>query len=256
MSYPSYQKNSFYNQPKQPLTKRNDILDRSSFHQNIENQFNIQRPYNVCNTEQSDYGYGTPEKDFNNRYQSYQREEEPKCQNENDRNVDRYKSYISSTQRLTEINSQNYLNYIMNQKKNAHSRYLSQSHQLTTPINDSYPQQKSSPISSLYNRSRLNEITNPDMYYKQSNMDYIKYREQQRNYLNSNYDLMVNNGNYKKKLDVNPYNVNSSSTSLGESMLVHNTILNPLPNYTYNKYFDEEFKRQNGKKKCNSSFIV
>lgn len=87
-------------------------------------------------------------------------------------------------------------------------------------------------------------------------MDYIKYREQQRNYLNSNYDLMVNNGNYKKKLDVNPYNVNSSSTSLGESMLVHNTILNPLPNYTYNKYFDEEFKRQNGKKKCNSSFIV
>ena len=107
----------------------------------------------------------------------------------------------------------------MNQKKNAHSRYLSQSHQLTTPINDSYPQQKSSPISSLYNRSRLNEITNPDMYYKQSNMDYIKYREQQRNYLNSNYDLMVNNGNYKKKLDVNPYNVNSSSTSLGNQCL-------------------------------------
>ena len=132
MSYPSYQKKSFYNQPKQPLTKRNDVLDRSSFHQNIENQFNIQRPYNVCNTEQSDYGYGTPEKDFNNRYQSHQREEEPKFQNENDRNVDRYKSYISSTQRLTEINSQNYLNYIMNQKKNAHSRYLSQSHQLTT----------------------------------------------------------------------------------------------------------------------------
>ena len=62
MSYPSYQKNSFYNRPKQPLTKRNDVLDRSSFHQNIENQFNIQRPYNVCNTEQSDYGYGTPEK--------------------------------------------------------------------------------------------------------------------------------------------------------------------------------------------------
>lgn len=141
----------------------------------------------------------------------------------------------------------------MNQKKNAHSRYLSQSQHLpTAAINDSYPQQKTSPISSLYNR----EITNPDMYYKQSNMDYIKYREQQRNYLNSDYDLMVNNGNYKKKLDVNPYNVNSSSTSLGESRLVHNTILNPLPNYTYNKYFDEEFKRQNGKKKCNSSFIV
>ena len=48
MSYPSYQKNSFYNQPKQPLTKRNDVLDRSSFHQNIENQFNIQRPYNYA----------------------------------------------------------------------------------------------------------------------------------------------------------------------------------------------------------------
>ena len=85
MSYPCYQKNSFYNQPKQPLTKRNDVLDRSSFHQNIENQFNIQRPYNVRNTEQSDYGYGTPEKDFNNRYQSYQREEEPKFQNENEK---------------------------------------------------------------------------------------------------------------------------------------------------------------------------
>lgn len=71
----------------------------------------------------------------------------------------------TSKQRLTEINSQNYLNYIMNQKKNAHSRYLSQSQQLpTAPINDSYPQQKTSPISSLYNRSRLNEITNPDIY--------------------------------------------------------------------------------------------
>ena len=94
------------------------------------------------------------------------------------------------------------------------------------------------------------------MYYKQSNQDYIKYKEQQRNYLNSNYELMINNGNYKKKLDVNPYNVNSSKTTLGESTLIHNTILNPLPNYTYNKYFDEEYKRNHSKRRSNSSFIV
>lgn len=245
---------------------------------------NLQKPYNVLNNDQPIFdklnnssmninNYNpTPsaEKNSNNTYYNnnrYQLEEEPTFTYENERNINQYKSYILSKQKLTELNSQNYMNYILQQKKNrSRSPFVSRGEYLPSNVgetpsfsefnNISNSYKKPTPITSLYNRSRLNEITNPDMYYKQSNQDYIKYKEQQRNYLNSNYELMINNGNYKKKLDVNPYNVNSSKTTLGESTLIHNTILNPLPNYTYNKYFDEEYKRNHSKRRSNSSFLV
>ena len=195
---------------------------------------------------------------FNNRYP----EEEPTFQEENERNINQYKNYILAKQKLTELNSQNYMNYIINQRKSnrARSPYVSRSESSVSPLSQTVNEQPSyqNPLNDQfikqYNRSRLNEITNPELYYKQSNKDYIRYREQERKYLNSNYELMIKNGNYKKKLDVNPYNKNSSSTSLGESQLIHNTILNPLPNYSYNKYFNEEYKKH-GKKRSSSSFM-
>ena len=195
---------------------------------------------------------------FNNRYP----EEEPTFQAENERNINQYKNYILAKQKLTELNSQNYMNYIINQRKSNRSRspYVSRSESSVSPLSQTVNEQPSyqNPLNDQfikqYNRSRLNEITNPELYYKQSNKDYIRYREQERKYLNSNYELMIKNGNCKKKLDVNPYNKNSSSTSLGESQLIHNTSLNPLPNYSYNKYFDEEYKKH-GKKRSSSSFM-
>lgn len=46
----------------------------------------------------------------------------------------------------------------------------------------------------------------------------------------------------KKKIgEINPYNLHNPS--LGESMLAHNTILNPVCNYTHNKYILRPFKK-------------
>jgi hypothetical protein len=43
-----------------------------------------------------------------------------------------------------------------------------------------------------------------------------------------------------KKINVNPFNKESSIGLLGRSTLMHNTILNPVPNFSYNKYFEKE----------------
>ena len=232
----------------------------------------LQKPYNVFNTEQPLYekmqtnqtstssysNQSSQYSPYNNRYP----EEEPTFQEENQRNINQYKNYILAKQKLTELNSHNYMNYIINQRKTnrARSPFFSRSESITSPLSQTVNEQASyqNPLNEQfikqYNKSRRNEITNPDLYYKQSNQDYLRYREQERKYLNSNYELMIKNGNYKKKLDVNPYNKNSSTTSLGESKLIHNTILNPIPNYSYNKYFDEDYNRH-GKNRSSSSFL-
>ena len=50
-------------------------------------------------------------------------------------------------------------------------------------------------------------------------------------------------------LQINPFNsLHSSFKSLGESKLAHNPILNPVPNYEYNKYFNMRFNTEKEKK--------
>ena len=179
----------------------------------------------------------------------------------------RYLNYIQTKQETTERNSKHYLDYLIRERKGKRTN-LPCTHEpfpsdreiyLHTNNSDnkfkyncassynkpllSYNDQlhnKSAldnPISSVYSRSgRLNEITNPNMYYKIGSQDYLQYKEQQKNYLNSNLEVMLNNKRKKQEITVNPYNPVSSYYNLGKSALQNNTILNPLPNYKYNKY--------------------
>ena len=55
---------------------------------------------------------------YNNRYP----EEEPTFQEENQRNINQYKNYILAKHKLTELNSHNYMNYIINQRKTNRAR--------------------------------------------------------------------------------------------------------------------------------------
>ena len=238
--------------PQDNTHYQNNNLHFINSNQQYVNQYPFQRKHN--NEIINEYVNENPNYD----------KEEPKFQNENEKNINEYLNYIQTKQKLTERNSKNYLDFIINERKEKRARspyiyYVSphaQENPSSTIINESnynnipiYPKSPSSsslynepdyrnkPILSLYSRSsRLNEVTNPNKYYNIGSREYLKYKEQQRNYLNSNFEMMLN---YKKNKDiiVNPYNKSSSLSELGDSKLQHNTILNPLPNYTYNKYF-------------------
>ena len=86
------------------------------------------------------------------------------------------------------------------------------------------------------------EITNPELYLKKANGDFYKYRAESKKYLDYNQKILENQNKYNKtdNINVNPFNNSSSSASLGRSNLVYNTILNPIPNFSYNKYFEKE----------------
>jgi len=86
------------------------------------------------------------------------------------------------------------------------------------------------------------EITNPDYYYQRNNKDYYKYRMEQKKYLDYNYEIMKNKLNKKKKEpDINPYNsINNQAFENGKTDLLHNPILNPINNYSYNRYLEKE----------------
>ena len=87
-------------------------------------------------------------------------------------------------------------------------------------------------------KGRTNEITNPDLFYKQASDDYYNYRQEQKKFLNYNLLTIQNNYFKKKEINVNPYNKGSSSDLLGNTFLKHNPILNPSPSFGY-KYFDQ-----------------
>lgn len=88
---------------------------------------------------------------------------------------------------------------------------------------------------------RLNEITNPELFYKIKSGDYFRYRLQQKEFLDYNFN-MIQNKNTRKDIDINPYNPNIA-TNLGKSNLLHNTILDPLPNYSYNRYLENQLHK-------------
>lgn len=236
---------------------QNNNFNYINSNQQYVNQYPFQRKHN--NEIINEYANENPHYD----------KEEPKFQTENEKNINEYLNYIQKKQKLTERNSKNYLDYIINERKEKRARspyiyYASPHHpqenQSSNIINENnynntpiYPKSPSSsslssfykepdyqnkPILSLYSRSsRLNEVTNPNRYYNIGSKEYLKYKEQQRNYLNSNFEMMLNHNKKNKDIIVNPYNKSSSLSELGDSKLQHNTILNPLPNYTYNKYF-------------------
>ena len=85
-------------------------------------------------------------------------------------------------------------------------------------------------------KGRTSEIINPEKFFQNENENYLKFKEEQKRYLDFNYNMMLNR---KKNLLVNPYNKRSSLSELGKSFLLNNPILNPFPNYS-NKYLCQD----------------
>ena len=124
---------------------------------------------------------------------------------------------------------------------------------------DSIIQNKNFPIS-LSNStnfdfsSRSGEITNPNYFFQRNNKDYYKYRLEQKKYLDYNYEIIKNrlNKRSKREPDINPYNpINNQVFENGKSDLLHNPILNPINNYSYNKYLEKEVNLGNRYKDIN-----
>ncbi|MCQ2819923.1 MAG: hypothetical protein MJ252_21875 [archaeon] len=180
--------------------------------------------------------------------------------------INAYKSY-DRNKNLYEAES--YLNY-MNEKKNSkvfspykryNSPFLNNSMATGRSINDTqniYNNMMRNSNSfggistSEVRRSRVNEITKQDLYFKLHG-DYQVYKEEQKKFLKYNYDLMQRQNLGKKYIDINPFNP-LINENLGKSTLIHNTILNPLNNFTYNKYLESQLKKLgkiNGEEKRN-----
>ena len=103
---------------------------------------------------------------------------------------------------------------------------------------------------------RSGEITNPNYFFQRNNRDYYKYRLEQKKYLDYNYQIIKNrlNKRSKREPDINPYNpINEQPFENGKSDLLHNPILNPINNYSYNKYLEKEVNLGNRYRKSLSN---
>ena len=135
-----------------------------------------------------------------------------------------------------------------------------------TIINDRYLGNTENPLNlkqlpnslsmrSLQYANRKSEITNPELYYKRNNEDYNKYRAELRQYLDYNYQVLMDNKrtNKKKEVNINPYNPIDADFEHYKTDLTHNPILNPVNNYSFNKYLEKEIKGIN-KNSVSSTF--
>ena len=103
---------------------------------------------------------------------------------------------------------------------------------------------------------RSGEITNPNYFFQRNNRDYYKYRLEQKKYLDYNYQIIKNrlNKRNKREPDINPYNpIDEQKFENGKSDLLHNPILNPINNYSYNKYLEKEVNLGNRYRKSFSN---
>ena len=168
---------------------------------NIQNNFNHNYGININNN----YNNNNLNNNINNNYNNL---------NDNNYNNNNLSNNINNNN----LNNNNNMNLIP----------VSQSYQLSNNYRDDFIM-----------KGRTNEITNPDLFYKQASDDYYNYRQEQKKFLNYNLLTIQNNYFKKKEINVNPYNKGSSSDLLGNTFLKHNPILNPSPSFGY-KYFDRE----------------
>ncbi|MCQ2818583.1 MAG: hypothetical protein MJ252_15045 [archaeon] len=140
--------------------------------------------------------------------------------------------------------SQNY----GNPYENYHNRFNSQNNYAKSPLLTPVSTPRKSP--SFYH-SRLNElgteITNPRYLYQDI---YQSDLMNKKNYMN--YNLVKSEDSYRNRrnpyseeynLQINPFNLRQTE-DLGKSTLAHNPILNPVPNYQYNRYLNRKYKEQ------------
>ena len=176
-----------------------------------------------------------------------------------------YSVYLKIKENNTNFNSginknnDNYLKDIINNStSNINDENEKRKNKLNNLIiNNNYFQNKSrdNPINiksisnslstkSMNFESRRSEISNPELYNKRNNEDYNKYRAELRKYLDYNYQILLNKNRFNKKqeVNINPYNPINADFEHYKSDLAHNPILNPVNNYSFNKYLEKEIK--------------
>ena len=191
-------------------------------------------------------------------------------------NAKNYLSYIQRYERkkanlsspysvYQKIKQNNYKNYNVNNEENYENKYINninlknteEKNKINNMINDRYfklnepsslnikkPLPKSLSTKTINYENRRSEITNPELYYKRNNEDYYKYRTEMKQYLDYNYKILSNKDrlNKKQEVNINPYNPLDADFEHYKSDLPHNPILNPVNNYSFNKYLEKEIK--------------
>ena len=79
-----------------------------------------------------------------------------------------------------------------------------------------------------------NEISNPELFYKKNDIEFYKYRNEQKKLGDYNYKLvLIHNKNrfIKKEPDINPFNQKINLFKVSDSSLSHNIILRPGESY-------------------------
>ena len=191
-------------------------------------------------------------------------------------NAKNYLSYIQRYERkkanlsspysvYQKIKQNNYKNYNVNNEENYENKYINniniknteEKNKINNMINDRYfklnepsslnikkPLPNSLSTKTINYENRRSEITNPELYYKRNNEDYYKYRTEMKQYLDYNYKILSNKDrlNKKQEVNINPYNPLDADFEHYKSDLPHNPILNPVNNYSFNKYLEKEIK--------------
>ena len=191
-------------------------------------------------------------------------------------NAKNYLSYIQKYERkkanlsspysvYQKIKQNNYKNYNVNNEENYENKYINniniknteEKNKINNMINDRYfklnepsslnikkPLPNSLSTKTINYENRRSEITNPELYYKRNNEDYYKYRTEMKQYLDYNYRILSNKDrlNKKQEVNINPYNPLDADFEHYKSDLPHNPILNPVNNYSFNKYLEKEIK--------------
>lgn len=148
---------------------------------------------------------------------------------------------------------------IENQSRNiSQGLCLSQDYSINTQNQENKGIQKilsySHSTGDVFINGRNMEITNPQYFYKRNNEDYLKYRIEQKKYLDYNFNIMMKKfqNKYKKEPIINPYNPIKSNLEQSKSDLEHNPILNPVNYYGYNKYLRKDLEKDKFGKYGNS----
>ena len=191
-------------------------------------------------------------------------------------NAKNYLSYIQRYERkkanlsspysvYQKIKQNNYKNYNLKNEENYENKYINniniknteEKNKINNMFNDRYfklnepsslnikkPLPNSLSTKTINYENRNSEITNPELYYKRNNEDYYKYRTEMKQYLDYNYKILSNKDrlNKKQEVNINPYNPLDADFEHYKSDLPHNPILNPVNNYSFNKYLEKEIK--------------
>lgn len=163
--------------------------------------------------------------------------------NDNEHRLKAYKNYIQNKMSSIDARAENYLSYMYHFKHQRNKTNENNAFTSPTPkkgLNNSYDDTLFTPG---YVKSKQSDITNPNYFATNS---YNNLMKKKKEYLNYNYINSEKNYMNRKKhfnsddnLIPNPYNdLHCNVYTLGSSSLQHNPILNPIPNFEYNRYLN------------------